>query len=203
MTQISILIADDHELVKDAVALALSQNGEFVVSTASSLADTVSYLEEHGNIDVVMLDLVMPGMEGVSSVKKVVELNGDGAVVLFSGNADPRLLDQAINAGCAGLIPKSLPLKSLSSVLKFIHSGQVFMPMIAQLDQDKVKSVKFTARDISILISVADGKTNKEIARQLSVSEVTIKARMRSICSKLGASNRTSAVTNARSAGII
>lgn len=203
MTQISILIADDHELVKDAVALALSQNGEFVVSTASSLADTESYLEEHGNIDVVMLDLVMPGMEGVSSVKKVVELNGDGAVVLFSGNADPRLLDQAVNAGCAGLIPKSLPLKSLSSVLKFIHSGQVFMPMIAQLDQDKVKSVKFTARDISILISVADGKTNKEIARQLSVSEVTIKARMRSICSKLGASNRTSAVTNARSAGII
>lgn len=203
MTQISILIADDHDLVKDAVALALSQTNEFIVSTTRTLAQTEAYLVEHGKIDVVMLDLVMPGMDGVSSIKKVVDLNQDGAVVLFSGNAEPRVLEQAIKAGCAGLIPKSLPLRSLSSVLKFIYSGQVFMPVKAKFDQEKVKSANLTERDIFILESVADGLTNKEIAWKLAVSEVTVKARMRAICSKLGASNRASAVINARSTGLI
>lgn len=203
MTQISILIADDHELVKDAVALALNHDKEFIVSTTSSLADTENYLKEHGNVDIIMLDLVMPGMDGINSIKKVVQLNHDGAVVLFSGNAELRILNQAIEVGCAGLIPKSLPLKSLSSALKFIHSGQIFMPVKAKFDQEKGKSTKLSERDIFILESVADGLTNKEIAWKLAVSEVTIKARMRAICSNLGASNRASAVINARSTGLI
>ena len=203
MTKMSILIADDHDLIKDAVALALIQNDEFTVSTTRTLGETEAFIEQHGSIDVVMLDLVMPGMEGIDSIKKVVDLNRDGAVVLFSGYVEPRLLHQAIEIGCAGLIPKSLPLRSLSSALEFINSGQVFMPVVSKADRGSAKSTNVSERDVAILKSVADGRTNKEIAFALSVSEVTIKARMRLICSKLDATNRASAVIKARTIGLI
>lgn len=203
MTKIKILIADDHVLIRDAVELALTQSNEFVVFTTCNLGETEAFLTENTDIDVVMLDLIMPGMVGISSIQSVVNLNNNGAVVLFSGNVDARLLHQAIEIGCAGLIPKSLPLKSLSSALKFINSGQIFVPMEAKVNQGSVKSTNLTERDIIILKSVADGRTNKEIAWELTLSEVTIKARMRLICSKLDATNRASAVINARSMGLI
>ncbi|WP_322896381.1 response regulator transcription factor [Yoonia sp. 67] len=203
MTKISILIADDHELIKDAVALALTQSDDFEVATTRTFSETEVYLGQHGSVDVVMLDLIMPGMNGVSSIGKIVNLNSNGAVVLFSGNAEPRLLQQSIEIGCAGLIPKSLPLKSLASALKFINSGQVFMPAEAKFVTSHAKSINLSERDIFILRNVADGRTNKEIAWSLSVSEVTVKARMRLICSKLDATNRASAVINARSIGLI
>lgn len=203
MTKISVLIADDHDLIKDSVALALTNTNEFTVTTTRNLIDTESFLDRNGSIDVVMLDLVMPGMDGLASIQKIVDLNSDGAVVLFSGNVEQRLLQQAIEIGCAGLIPKSLPLRSLSSALKFISSGQVFMPVDLKINHEQTKSHNLSERDIVILRSVADGRTNKEIAWELGVSEVTIKARMRLICSKLNAPNRASAVINARTMGVI
>lgn len=203
MTKISILIADDHGLIKDAIAMVLTQSGEFLVSTTDSFSDTEAVLTQNDSIDVVMLDLVMPGMNGISSIQKVVDLNHNGAVVLFSGNVEPRLLNQAIQIGCAGFIPKSLPLKSLSSALKFINSGQIFIPVVSKFDQGSSSSTILSERDIKILNIVADGWTNKEIAGKFNLSEMTIKARMRFICSKLVANNRASAVINARNIGLI
>lgn len=203
MTKIKVLIADDHELIKDAIAMALTQSDEFEVSATRTFSETEAFLKTSDDVDVVMLDLVMPGMEGISSIKKIVELNSNGAVALFSGNVDPQLLHQSIQIGAAGLIPKSLPLKSLSSALKYISSGQVFLPVEAKYEHENTKSDTLSPRDITILKEVADGMTNKEIAWKLNLSEVTIKARMRLICTKLIAKNRASAVINARYKGLI
>lgn len=203
MTKIKVLIADDHALISDAVAAALTQTNEFTVSATQTLSETVAFLESNDDVNVVMLDLVMPGMEGISSIKKIVDLNKRGAVALFSGHAQTQLVHQSIQNGAAGLIPKSLPLKSLSSVLKYISSGQVFLPVDAQYDQERIKLDELSERDIAILKDVADGKTNKEIAWKMNLSEVTIKARMRFIITRLDAKNRASAVINARHVGLI
>lgn len=203
MKKINVLVADDHEIVKDAVAMALTQSGEFSVSTTSSFAETKTKISESEDFDVVMLDLVMPGMDGIDSVQQIVDLNKDSAVVLFSGNVKPRFLQQAVDLGCSGLIPKNLPLKSLYSALKFIASGQVFMPVEPKTSDDETKASLLTQRDIFILQEVAGGQTNKEIAWKLQLSEVTIKAKMQAIRAKLDAKNRASAVIKARQMGII
>ena len=203
MMKIRILIADDHELIRDAVAMALTLSNEFEVFTARDYCETVTFLKQDTRIDIVMLDLIMPDMDGLTSIKQIVELNRNGAVVLFSGNVKPQLLSQAIEAGCAGLIPKSLPLKSLASALKFVNTGQVFIPAEAKVDKTSDVVSNLSERDIVILKQVADGKTNKEIAWKLGLSEVTIKVRMRTICSRLNANNRASAVINALYLGVI
>lgn len=201
-----ILIADDHDLVRDAIAMALNQEETLSVDVACTFNEAEEYLTKNPNVDIVMLDVVMPGMDGFESIKRIIELAGNGAVVLFSGNVGPDLLQRAIKIGCYGLIPKTLPLKSLTSAINLIASGQAFVPVTFsdEMEQKPAEAEsELPDRDLHILRQVAQGKTNKEIAWDLNVSEVTIKARMRAICAKLAASNRASAVINAKELGMI
>jgi len=94
--KITVLIADDHHLVRDALANALKEDDKFSVMTADSF-ETVQYeITNSGKIDVVLLDIVMPGMEGLKSVEKIVNLNSGGAVVVFSGNTAPDFTSKAL-----------------------------------------------------------------------------------------------------------
>jgi two-component system nitrate/nitrite response regulator NarP len=194
-----VLLADDHRLIGEAVATLLSSTERFSVDTAETHGETIDCLLQSGPYDIVMLDLRMPGLVGLDGIRQVVEKAGDGQVVLFSANADRHTLSRAIEMGVRGLIPKTMPLQSLVSVLRLIESGQMFVPANA-LDEKQPTGDREALSDIELYVLrlAAAGLTNKHIANDLKQTETTVKMHMRSICKKLGAKNRAHAAVIGR-----
>lgn len=197
----NILIADDHELLAQAVAESLSNGDGFAVTVVTSLAGAISQLDACA-FDVILLDLRMPGMSGLSSIESIVERAKDGSVVLFTGQLDRQFLDDAVTLGAKGYIPKSMPLKSLGFSLKLIASGQTFIPHLpprsGNVSDTSVETESLTERELFVLRLAADGLINKEIARDLGASEAKVKMIMRQVCRKLGSRNRAHACIVAR-----
>lgn len=194
-TRISILLADDHRLLVDAIAPVLARESDFHLRTAGTLAETLAALRDAPS-DVVLLDVKMPGMTGLASVKQVVEMAGDGRVALFSGNIDENFARIALNEGVGGFIPKTTPLHVLPSIIRLVATGSKYMPFMTRDDsagKPDTGQWGLTDREFEIMQLVKSGLTNKEIARQISTSEVRVKMHLRAIFAKLGARNRAHA----------
>lgn len=200
-----ILLADDHNLLAEAVSSMLNAQEGFEARTTDSLQGVFSVLADDPDIDIVLLDLKMPGMVGLDSVKAVVERAANAKVVLFTGMVDRHFLHSALDLGCKGLIPKTMPLQSLNSVIGLIMSGQVFVPMEVNngSSDGNTEDHGLSDKEMFVLRLAADGLTNKEIARDMDASEVTVKMHMRSICKKLNARNRAHAAMISRERAII
>lgn len=204
-TALNVLIADDHRLLGEAVANLLKTGAGYAVRTSESYETTLTALSE-ARFDIVLLDLKMPGMVGLASVRTVIEKAANGKVVLFTGQVDRHFLNSALELGVKGLIPKTMPLQSLVSVIQLIESGQVFVPMhdtAAPMPQAGQSDVPLTEKEFFVLRLAADGLTNKEIARDMGTTEVTVKMHMRSVCKKLGARNRAHAAIISRERAIL
>lgn len=202
---VRVVLADDHLLLGEAIQSALVKSGDYQVTTVGTLPDLCAKLGE-SEFDIILLDLKMPGMTGLSSVQTVLSKKGQAKVVLFSGQADAHFVAESVALGVHSFIPKTMPLRSLQSALSLIDSGQAFIPVVADINKRRgapEAAASLTDRELSILKMVADGMTNKEIARDMALSEVNIKMHMRSICKKLGARNRAHAATISRERMII
>jgi two-component system nitrate/nitrite response regulator NarP len=199
-----ILLADDHKLVAEAVASLLKITGQFDVDTVETVAEAIQRLTDYAAYDIVMLDLRMPGLMGIDDIRKVVKYAGAGHVVLFSANADPHTLKRAMEIGVRGLIPKTMPIQSLVSVLRLIESGEIFVPASVGESQ-RAKGTQDTLSDLELYVLrfAANGLTNKQIANDMGQSETIIKMHMRAICRKLGARNRAHAAVIGRDLSIL
>lgn len=202
---VSILLADDHNLLAEAICSMINAREGYRATSTDSLFGLLSILNDQPDPDVILLDLKMPGMVGLPSVKSVLAKAGNAKVVLFTGFVDSHFAQAAIKAGCRGLIPKTMPLKSLNSVIDLILSGQVFLPMqdAASTEGATSEDHGLTDKELFVLRLAADGLTNKEVARDMDVSEVTVKMHMRAICRKLNARNRAHAAVISREKSII
>jgi len=196
-----LIIADDHLLLGQAVEAALTTTNAYTVTLVETLPALLADLAA-SSFDIVMLDLKMPGMAGLNSVKSVIDAAEGANVVLFTGSVDSRFLSDCVSLGVRGYIPKDMPLRSLDSALQLIQSGQTFIPLKPEANGASTASSKdrenLTDRELHILRLAADGMTNKEIARDLSVTDVTVKMHMRNLCRKLGARNRAHAAIISR-----
>lgn len=202
---ISVLIADDHQLVRDMMHAYISGDGDFHSVVAKSYDDALSVLKSAGNFDVILLDAKMPGMDGVVSIESMVKANPESAVVLFSGTSSDEYVQEALFVGAKGYIPKTLPFQSLLSTIRLIASGEKFVPSSfssRKPDVSKLNKFNLSLVEMAVLRRVCIGWSNKEIARDTGTSEITIKMHMRSICSKLEAKNRTQAAVIALREGI-
>jgi two-component system nitrate/nitrite response regulator NarL len=203
---ISVMIADDHSLLREALAQTLGTDPNLSVSTADSYDTALTGITNLGKVDVLLLDVVMPGMDGLRSIEEFVKFNANGAIVVFSGNASSDFIDQALAFGARGFIPKTLPLRSLVAAIQLIALGQIFVPVRSGGLLPKSKIIQVTGlspKELIVLDHVSDGLTNKEIAWEIGVVEVTVKMHMRSICSKLKAKNRAHAVIIASQSGLL
>lgn len=199
-----ILLADDHKLVAEAVASLLKITGQFNVDTVETYHEAIRRLSGDATYDIIMLDLRMPGLMGIEDIRKVVKQAGNGYVVLFSANADRHMLKRAMEIGVRGLIPKTMPIQSLVSVLRLIESGETFVPAsVGELQSANGPRDKLTDIELYVLRFAANGLTNKQIANDMDQSETIIKMHMRTICRKLGARNRAHAAVIGRDLAII
>lgn len=197
-----LLIVDDHDLVRETIALFLKSEGIMQIAMANGIDTALEEIGRHGGFDLILLDYKLPGVEGLEGLAKVLAANGGKNVALMSGEATPAIAKEAIDAGAAGFVPKTMGAKSIVSAIQFMAAGEIFVPYDF-MQQTPAKAVaNLTERETEVLRFLVDAKSNKEIARELDLQEVTIKLHVKTLCRKLGAKNRTQAAMIARDKGL-
>jgi len=201
-----ILIADDHELVRDMIAAYLSQEPDLETVVASDLDEALERIANEGSFDLVLLDFTMPGMNGLDGLERAIAENGGRPVALISGTANRDVAEKALAMGGAGFLPKSMAAKSLIHAVRFMAAGEQYAPlkfMTEKLEEpENPVAAKLSDRERQVLDGLGRGLSNKEIARELELQEVTVKLHVKTLCRKLDARNRTHAAMIGREAGL-
>jgi len=199
-----ILIADDHDLVRETLAAFLSSGGACEVECAGTLDEAMRATRGREPFDVILLDYNMPGMTGLDGLAAMRTANNEQPVALISGTATPALAETAIAAGAAGFLPKTMPAKSILAAIRFMAAGEIYAPYDFLHRSSRARdSFGLTERERDVLRGLAVGKSNKEIARDLDLQEVTVKLHVKTLSRKLGAKNRTQAAMVARDHDIV
>lgn len=201
----NILVADDHDLVRDTIAAYLGQQDDFKISTASTLPEATEQLSGQTPFDLVILDYNMPGMDGLAGLAAVSRDFPHIKVVLMSGVATPEVAQTAMSMGAMGFLPKSATATSMVNAVRFVLSGERYFPFgfASDIAPEKVPTFQgLSAREMETLGHLCEGASNKEIARALNVAEVTVKLHVKNILSKLDVKNRTQAALKAKEHGV-
>ena len=212
---IQILVADDHPVVRDGLVAMLSTQVDFqVVGASSTGAETVD-LAASLQPDVILLDLEMPEMDGVEALRRIRANRSDAKVIVFTAfDTDERILN-AVRAGARGYLLKGAPREDIFRAIRVVNEGgSLLEPVVAtKLMQQVVEAGKsdrdpglvepLTPREEEVLQLLAQGKTNKEIASELVITERTVKFHVSSILRKMDRGNRTEAVRLAVELGLV
>ncbi|MGR3759158.1 response regulator transcription factor [Roseobacteraceae bacterium NS-SX3] len=201
-----ILLADDHDMVRETIAAYLQSEGGAEVTPAVDLHAALSKIKEDGPFDLVLLDYNMPGMLGLGGLGRALDANGGKGVAILSGSAPARIAQEALDAGAIGFIPKTMGAQSLLNAVRFMGAGEVYVPFDLMRSDAAAPAhplaERLSPRELEVLSGLCRGLSNKEIARELDLQEVTIKLHVRTLCRKLEARNRTQAALIAKEAGL-
>ena len=212
-----IVIADDHSLFRDGMRHVLSalssDNTPVTVMEAGTLDEVLVLIENSPELDLVILDLSMPGMSGAESIAQVKSLARGAAIVVISASEDRQDVMGALDAGASGYIPKSVRGQVMLSALQLVMVGGTYVPTLVLGDnghgQPRANAADaanlralLTERQIDVLRLLAEGRPNKEIARHLHLAEGTVRVHVNAVLKALSARNRTEAALAARNAGL-
>jgi DNA-binding NarL/FixJ family response regulator len=198
-----IVLADDHPLFRDALRLTLQNAlGDVRFDEAGSLDEVMSILSATDDIDLVLLDLKMPGVQGFSGLALVRTQFPMVPVVVVSGTEESAVIARALTLGASGFVPKSTPVQHMQLAISTVLNGGEWVPEGVSLDQtgdseaDDIarRMATLTPQQMRVLMMLREGLLNKQIAYELSVSEATIKAHVSAILQKLNVESRTQAV---------
>jgi len=200
----TVIVADDHPLFRTAIKEALqASQGETTFLEANSFETLQVLVDENQDVDLVLLDLHMPGVSGFAGLVYLCKRYPSVPVVIISANEDPLVIQRALDHGAAGFIPKSSDLKTITNAIGDILMGEIWAPESKQanLPGNNVSELalaermaQLTPQQFKVLMMVSQGLLNKQIAYDMGISEATVKAHLTAIMNKLGVSNRTQAV---------
>ncbi|MEQ9259269.1 MAG: response regulator transcription factor [Roseovarius sp.] len=198
-----ILVADDHDLVREMIAALLVAEDKATVATAGSLPEAIDIAKAQGPFDLVLLDYNMPGMNGLEGLREMIATVEGCPVALLSGTTTRALAEEAIAEGAAGFVPKTLSPKSMISAARFMAAGEIYAPFSFMQQKSEKSSDLLTSRELDVLGGICRGQSNKEIAREFDLHEATVKLHAKTLCRKLGARNRTHAAMIARDRNLV
>jgi len=192
-------------MVRDTFAIFLEKDSIAQVKTVENLSEALKEMKSNTPFDLVLLDYTMPGMNGLEGLQTALDINGNNPVGIISGTGTRLIAQQAIDMGAMGFLPKTMPAKSLVNAIKFMAMGEIYAPANFMSGKDDAEETDFekslSRREKQVLRGLLRAQSNKEIARDLGVQEVTVKLHVKTLCRKLNAKNRTDAAMIARDAG--
>jgi two-component system, NarL family, response regulator LiaR len=200
MNPIRVLIVDDHEIVREGLYIVLSEEPGFdVVGMAGDSESALALIKEH-KPDVVLMDLVLPGVDGIETTRRALALSPTTYILVLTTFADDRHVREAIQAGAIGYLLKDVLKPELLNAIRSAAAGKPALHPEAQqflmrqvTASESVPHDSLTTREIDILRLIAEGKSNKEIALTVHLTEGTIKGYVSTIFDKLGVADRTQA----------
>ncbi len=201
--KIRILLVDDHAVIRMGLTTATSDAGDMeVVGDVENGQDALAAFRQH-EPDVVVLDLRLPGISGVDTIRLLREEFKNVRILIFSNFAKGDEIYRAMKAGAAGFVLKGMPLERLLEAIRTVHHGEQYMPSEIAMRVGERLLAQLSPREIEILHLLGRGLSNKEIAAQLGVVEGTVKIHITSIFTKLSVSDRTQALIEAVKRGIV
>lgn len=194
-----LLLADDHPLIREGLALAARVAlPDLVVDSVGSIAEAEAAIAQHRGYRLVLLDLVLPDAHGFSGFVRLQHLLGDVPIVIVSAREKPELVETARMLGASGYLSKGLPLDQMLSALRGVLAGGTVFPAVREDDAGlgamRSRISTLSGAQLRVLIALAGGRLNKQLAGELGVTEATIKAHLTAIFRKLGVNNRTQAI---------
>ena len=205
MRLLKVVVVDDHKLMRDAVRVSLEREDDFsVVADAESAESLVSLVGQTG-ADVVLLDVRMPGSDGLTALGQLRDKYPSVSVVMFSGIDDPALVRAALERGAAAFVLKHVDPRDLAAAVRQVVMGAIFRPLdlVASGGGTASEDAGLSKRERSILEALESGASNAAIAEELFLAEQTVKFHLTNIYRKLGVSSRTEAVRRAYERGIL
>ena len=215
---LKIVFADDHDVIRAGLVPFLKKlAAETEVFEAASFDEVIRQVHAIGSADLVIVDLKMPGMNGVSGLKALRKRFPKVALVVFSGSEGRSDILQAVEVGADGFVPKSTSCEAVVNALRLVLSGERYFPISVMAPRprtagrtvtnsgatDQVESLAaLSAREGEILAMLCDCDSNKELARRLGITEITVKTHLTKIYRKIGAANRAHAVKIALQLGL-
>lgn len=198
-----VLVADDHDLVRESIAAILTRDDFAVAELAANLDQALEIVATNPAFDLILLDYEMPGMNGLNGLARMMEAADGVPVALLSGSATHDIANKALEAGASGFIPKTLSTRSMITAAKFMVAGEIYAPIEVIKNQPEKNDSPLSKRETEVLKGICEGKSNKEIARDLDLQEVTVKLHVKTLSRKLDARNRTHAAMIARDNSLI
>ena len=202
--EITTLIVDDHEVVREGLRLSLSRAPHIRVIGEAGDGESAVALAERRRPDVVIMDVRMPGMDGLEATKLMTEKVPETSVLIFTAYSERSLLSRGLESGAKGYILKEAPHQTLLRAIEKVAGGEGYVdPALMPEFFTKDKDDMLTAREREILQLLADGMSNADVATKLFISQETVKSHVRHILAKLEADTRTHAVAIALRDSII
>lgn len=199
-----ILIVDDHPAVRVGLTSMLETQSELEVIGAAASGDEALAILQKNVVDVVLLDLRMPGTNGVETILRMKRAGHAARVIILTSFDTDEDIYGAVRAGAQGYLLKDASLKEMVEAIRAVHSGKRYLPSaIAERLADRMMRPTLTARELDILKMVSKGLTNRDIGHALGISSFTVKNHVNSIIEKLGVGDRTEAATISIQKGII
>ena len=207
----TIIIADDHPLFRGALRQSVASiMPQARVMEASGMDDLNATLSQERDVDLILLDLTMPGVQGFSGLMSLRAQYPELPVVIVSATEEPTVIRRAMDFGASGFIPKSIDIDSIGGAIQAVLAGDTWTPpdvdLSATEDAETADLVRrlgtLTPQQVRVLTMLSEGLLNKQIAYELGVSEATVKAHVSAILDKLGVDSRTKAVIAASKIGV-
>lgn len=211
-----LIIVDDHTLFRNGMALLLKARcPDCEIWEGDGLDAALAEAKEHPEADAALLDLQMPGMDGVQGIRRFRELHPKLPLIILTGAEEPLQIQSVLSAGASGFIPKSSTPSVMLSAIQLVLSGGTYIPpqvlmcpatsprvLPGAAGQDRTQT-QLTERQMQVLRLLAAGKPNKLICRELNIEEGTVKAHIATVFRMLDVTNRTEAATVARQIGLL
>jgi two-component system, NarL family, response regulator len=202
--KMKVMIVDDHPLMLVGVASIINARSDMsVVAQTGTGEEAVNLFPQH-KPDVTLMDLRLPGMGGVDAIRAIRSTNPAARFVVlttYEGDAD---IHRALEAGAQGYVIKGMPYQTLVEALQRVHKGGRFLPPpVARALASRMPNSDLSAREQEVLVLLASGKCNKDIASQLGITEATVKSHVSAILVRLGVNDRTEAVVTALQRGLV